>query len=687
MVGRCPTAGAVRAAESGMLPRHISPFLALAALLGSAACGTSSMEVATPSTDSALDTFDPAESELRRSSVHDRLFAEVGAEFGVPHALLKAIAYAQTRYHMVEGDVEFEGQPARFGMMGMTEAQLELAAARTGASLDAMKTDVREHVRAAAALLRAYADESNSDKVQVAEWAPVVARFSAIEDEEASALFARDAVFGALRAGVGEPSAALAAAGQSLELGSGYASLAQGLSSAPDFPGGVWRPSPNYNSRPAGVGPAMVVIHTCESGYSGCWSWLTNRASGVSAHYVVNESGTEVSQLVRNSSRGYHIGASYNCSLNGGTDCFRNGRSSNDFTIGIEHGGYARQTSWSAGMLDASARLSCHLSKLHGIPRDRRHFVGHGQLQPYNRTDPGANWPWSDYMARVNAHCGSGPAPADGPALTHPASASMSTGTVNVFLRGTDDAIWYKWWTGSSWSSWTNIGGTFVSSPAAVSTSSGTLYVFGRGTDNAIWYKLWNGSSWSQWVSLGGTFTSAPAAASLRPGTLNVFGRGTDNAIWYKHWNGTVWSPWVNLGGTLSSGPAAVSMSPETMNVFARGTDNAIWYKHWNGKAWGPWASIGGNLSSGPAVASMSQGTMHVFARATDNAIWQKRWDGTAWSGWESIGGNLNSGPSVVSPSPGTLTVHARATDNAVWQKSWNGASWSQWQSLGGTMK
>jgi N-acetyl-anhydromuramyl-L-alanine amidase AmpD len=178
------------------------------------------------------------------------------------------------------------------------------------------------------------------------------------------------------------------------------------LALAPDYAvtGTIWRPSPNYSTRSTGI--HYVIIHTCESGYSGCWSWLTNSSSGVSAHYVVNESGSEISQLVREASKAWHIGANYDCANNGGHDCGNNGIQANNLTIGIEHGGYASQTSWPSGQIGASANLSCDISRAHNIPRDRYHFVGHGQLQPYNRTDPGANWPWTDYLNRINSACG-----------------------------------------------------------------------------------------------------------------------------------------------------------------------------------------------------------------------------------------------------------------------------------------
>src|SRR5690606_38565641 len=117
------------------------------------------------------------------------------------------------------------------------------------------------------------------------------------------------------------------------------------------------------------------------------WSWLANANSGVSAHYVVSATGSEITQLVNESKKAWHIGASYKCSLNNSTKCNLNGSGSNNFTIGIEHAGYASQSSWSTGLIDASAELVCDITEDHDIPRDKYHVVGHGQLQPYNRVD------------------------------------------------------------------------------------------------------------------------------------------------------------------------------------------------------------------------------------------------------------------------------------------------------------
>jgi hypothetical protein len=72
----------------------------------------------------------------------------------------------------------------------------------------------------------------------------------------------------------------------------------------------------------------------------------------------------------------------------------------------VEHAGYASQPGFPSGQIDVSARLVCAITARHGIPRDNQHIVAHGQLQPYNRTDPGPNWPWIRYLALVQRHCG-----------------------------------------------------------------------------------------------------------------------------------------------------------------------------------------------------------------------------------------------------------------------------------------
>ncbi|MGA8071600.1 MAG: lectin like domain-containing protein [Halobacteriota archaeon] len=186
------------------------------------------------------------------------------------------------------------------------------------------------------------------------------------------------------------------------------------------------------------------------------------------------------------------------------------------------------------------------------------------------------------------------------------------------------------------------VGAPVAGAPAVTAQNANSLDLFVRGTDNALWYKYWTGTTWTAWKSLGGTLTSSPAATSPGNGTIDVFVRGSNGALYQKTTtnNGTSWSNWSSLGGQLASGtgPAADARGPNSLDVFVQGTDNALWYTHWNGATWSAWKSLGGTLTSSPAATSPGNGTIDVFVRGTDNGLWEKTYNGV-WFGWTSIGG------------------------------------------------
>lgn len=346
----------------------------------------------------------------------DDEFRDAAEEFGVPQQLLQAIGYAETQWQMIEGEVEFDGQEAAFGVMALRGANLELGASLIGADLERVKTDRRTNIRAFAAALRSYADDLEIDRDDLGAWAPAIAAMSDIVVEEALSRYLHHDVYGLLRHGLqitdraGGVVAELPAEPIEIDF---KAPDDPTLAPGPDYAGSVWHASPNYSSRPAGSTGVikMVIIHSCEGAYSGCWGWLVNPQAGVSAHYVVKEDGSEISQLVKESNKAWHIAASYQCSNNSSKECQLNGVSSNNFTIGIEHAGYAKQASWNSNLINNSAKLVCDMSKQWNIPRDKYHIVAHGQLQPANRIDPGPNWPWTTYLSKVNEYCGAQPAP------------------------------------------------------------------------------------------------------------------------------------------------------------------------------------------------------------------------------------------------------------------------------------
>jgi hypothetical protein len=242
------------------------------------------------------------------------------------------------------------------------------------------------------------------------------------------------------------------------------------------------------------------------------------------------------------------------------------------------------------------------------------------------------------------------------------------------------------------WGTWASLSGQLTASPAAVSWADGRIDVFARGSDNALWHRSYNNSAWSTWESLGGQLaaTTGPAVSSQRAGQLDVFVIGSDNALWHRSYNNSAWSTWESLGGQLAASPAAVSWADGRIDVFARGSDNALWHRSYNNSAWSTWESLGGQLAAttGPAVSSQRAGQLDVFVIGSDNALWHRSYNNSAWSTWESLSGQLSASPAAVSWADGRIDLFARGTDNALWWRnsSDGGTSWSAWSSLGGQL-
>jgi hypothetical protein len=301
----------------------------------------------------------------------------------------------------------------------------------------------------------------------------------------------------------------------------------------PDYAAAIWHPSPNYNARPTGAGgdPSMIIIHTCEGNYAGCWGWLVNPDAGVSAHYVVNESGSEISQLVNEANRAWHVGASYDCNLNGGVMCGLQGASVNNFAVGIEHGGFASQSSFPAGQIDASAKLSCDITQGQGIVRDSYHIVAHGRLQPSSRTDPGPNWPWSSYISKIKSFCGDG-APAPTGLIIDSNNASNDTSKGYIELS-------------ANWTSSTGTAGYYGSgyyhTPTAAVSDPATFYFYlpaaATKTIDAWWTAGTNRSSAAPFImynAAGTKLATVNANQQANGGRWNTLGTFSFSAGWNK---------------------------------------------------------------------------------------------------------------------------------------------------------
>ena len=270
-------------------------------------------------------------------------------------------------------------------------------------------------------------------------------------------------------------------------------------------------------------------------------------------------------------------------------------------------------------------------------------------------------------------------------------SARNSDGRLEVFVRGSDHAVWHKWQTApnNGWSGWASLGG-WIDMLDVGRNADGRLELFVRGSDHAVWHK-WQtapNNGWSGWASLGG-WVDRLAVAQNQDGRLEIFVRGGDDAVWHI-WqtapnNG--WSGWASLGGWIDMLDVGRNADGR-LEVFARGADGAVWH-NWQtapNNGWSGWASLGGWVDR-LAVAQNQDGRLEVFARGADGAVWHN-WQtapNNGWSGWASLGGWIDE-LAVNQNADGRLEVFARGSDRALWH-NWQTApnnGWSNWASLGG---
>jgi hypothetical protein len=178
---------------------------------------------------------------------------------------------------------------------------------------------------------------------------------------------------------------------------------------------------------------------------------------------------------------------------------------------------------------------------------------------------------------------------------TGPAAYNWGSTQTGWFVTGTNHALYYMWKDSAGVHGWEYLGGYLTSSPAAASRSSGTIDVFARGTDAALYTKQLSGGVWNKsWTPFGGQVASgtSPAACAQGPNSIEVSVQGTDHALWHMSSQGPVWSAWASLGGVLTSSPALTSPASGTIDVFARGSDNGLWERSYN-NSWYAWTSIG----------------------------------------------------------------------------------------------
>ncbi len=171
-----------------------------------------------------------------------------------------------------------------------------------------------------------------------------------------------------------------------------------------NFAGAVWNAahSNNYSSR-GGAKVDFVTIHTIQGSYASAIAWFRNARSKVSTHYVIRASDGQITQMVCELEKAFHV------------------KTDNAEAIGIEHEGfiddggawYTNEMYESSAALvrDICTRYSINPLQTFGGPptsgvltltNNCYKIKGHQHFRGNNHIDPGPYWDWDRYYRLVN---------------------------------------------------------------------------------------------------------------------------------------------------------------------------------------------------------------------------------------------------------------------------------------------
>ncbi len=158
----------------------------------------------------------------------------------------------------------------------------------------------------------------------------------------------------------------------------------------PEYRNAAWHarklPSPNYSSR-NGLPIRFIILHYTAStrGIHGSLRWFLSPKSKASVHYVITAAGSTM-QLVPEEKAAWHAGASG----------WLGTTSINEMSIGIEleNSGY---DPYPRRQMNALIKLMRDILSRH--PVEPRNILGHSDVQPLFKNDPGEFFDWA-YLSR-----------------------------------------------------------------------------------------------------------------------------------------------------------------------------------------------------------------------------------------------------------------------------------------------
>jgi uncharacterized protein YkwD len=271
-----------------------------------------------------------------------------------------------------------------------------------------------------------------------------------------------------------------------------------------------------------------------------------------------------------------------------------------------------------------------------------------------------------------------------------------------VFGRGSDNAVWYRSLTGfgfnptnntgeDAFSPWTSLGGIVTGDPVVATNADGRAQVFVRGTDSAVytnWQTARGSGAWSGWASMGGLLPGAPAVAMDSAGRLHVFHRGNNFGLWVRRQTsnsstGSWTNDWQHLGGNLAGNvtgdPVVTRLADLRLAAFYRTASNTVAVRCQAAPASDNWTneiSLGvppGGVTGKPSVVIDKQGRLQLFIRDASNRVARRVSNstdpGAGWSDWTVLQFASAQDPAAIQlTGDGSVSLFAVDGTRAVWE-------------------
>lgn len=363
----------------------------------------------------------------------------------LPNGILEAVAFTQSRFVHLDDNQEPSciGYPRAYGVMGLTENgqgyfrnNLVTISQLSGYSVEEIKTNPEKNILAYAKAFSILQQQYAISGTDLQDYKPLFVMLSELPlAADLQNDFAMNShlyqlywflskgefqdfygfpdyhidlqtLFGSNYEVLSSKNVVVSSSGISNRTGNPYSQsgVVNSVAST-DYGPALWNPTTcNYSSR-NGTAITAVAIHDIEGTYAGCISWFKNCSANASAHYVMRSSDGQVTQMILESDKAWHIG------------------SENPYTLGIEHEGYASTGyNWyTTAMLMSSADLVRDMCSSHSINPLRCYYgpgcsgttqqcqqgactkiKGHQMYPNQTHSDPGPYWNWDKFYKYLN---------------------------------------------------------------------------------------------------------------------------------------------------------------------------------------------------------------------------------------------------------------------------------------------